>query len=190
MLLYEDGNLKKAHPGTKEHPDITSQAEETITYIGLGSNLGNRVRFLEQGLRRLEYAGRVVQKSPIYETEPVGVPDEQPKFLNQVCLLRTLMDPDELLGLLHRIELEMGRNRDLVLQPRELDLDLLLYGDAVIRSNNLVVPHPNLNTRAFVLVPLSVIAPTLVIPGSNLTVSDLVETIDLTSVQLFLTEAN
>ena len=184
------GDLREGRPTTNERGDITSQGEETITYIGLGSNLGNRARYLERGVNALEEAGSVVKKSPVYETDPVDVPDEQPKFLNQVCLLRTLMSPDKLLEVLHRIEVEMGRNRDLVLRPRELDLDLLLYGDAVIRSNNLVVPHPNLNTRAFVLAPLAAIAPTLVIPGSNITVSDLVETIDLTSVQLFSTEQN
>lgn len=133
--------------------------------VALGSNLGDRLARLRFGIDRL---GRVLddlRTSSVYETEPVGY-DDQPRFLNACCVGRTRLTPRQLLSELQDAERAAGRRRGGPRNgPRELDLDLLVYGDLTIDGEHLTVPHPRLRERAFVLVPLAEVAPDLVVPG-------------------------
>ena len=148
----------------------------TLAYLGLGTNLGDRESYLAQALKEL--AGlptiEIGTVSSIYETAPVGLTD-QPDFLNLVVSVRTTLSPRELLDALLNIENKMGRVRTVRWGPRVIDLDLLLYGDAVVETPELTVPHPRLSERSFVLMPLAEIAPNLVLPGQEETVEKLSE---------------
>lgn len=145
----------------------------TTAYIGLGSNLGDRMATLRTAVLRLESLGRIAGISSLYETEPVGYL-EQPPFLNAVVALDTELAPGELLSALLRIERDLGRKRSFPNAPRTLDLDLLLVDDLVLDIPELTLPHPRLHERAFVLVPLAELAPEMVHPGSGQTVCELV----------------
>ena len=136
----------------------------TTAYIALGSNLGDREATLNSALKRLRDLGEVTAVSSIFETDPVGFAD-QPPYLNAVIELGTQLSPEELLTELQKVEMEYGRERSFQNAPRTLDLDLLLYGDIVIESAELIVPHPRMHERAFVLTPLVEIAPAVSIPG-------------------------
>ena len=131
-------------------------------FLGLGSNLGDRTRNLSNALERLEADGvRIVDRSSLYETEPRDVV-EQPWFLNQVVKVETALFPIQLLCFLLRVEREMGRERGpkaIPKGPRLIDIDILLYGKAVIETPVLVIPHPAMLERRFVLEPLVEIAP-------------------------------
>jgi len=131
-----------------------------VAYIALGSNLGDRAATLEAAVRRLraEPGLRVLAVSGWHETDPVGGPAGQGKFLNAAATVETDLSPESLLALLQRIENQFGRVRTVKDGPRTLDLDLLLYGDRVIDTPTLSVPHPRMHHRAFVLVPLAEIA--------------------------------
>ncbi len=126
-------------------------------FIGLGSNLGDRAAHIRQALRELGERGdiRVLACSRLYETEPLGGPPGQPLYLNAVAELATNLTPRELLTRLLEIEERHGRQRTIPNGPRTLDLDLLLYGDHVINEPDLVVPHPRMWERPFVLQPLA-----------------------------------
>ncbi|MGB8535708.1 MAG: 2-amino-4-hydroxy-6-hydroxymethyldihydropteridine diphosphokinase [Acidobacteriaceae bacterium] len=143
-------------------------------YIALGSNLGNRAKTLAAATYRLGRLGRVEVCSSLYETEPVGLHD-QPAFLNAVLALETELDPLSLLHGLLAIERELGRDRSQGVPngPRTLDLDLLLMGDTVIATEELMLPHPALVQRRFVLAPLAEIAPVLRHPQRNQTMTQL-----------------
>jgi 2-amino-4-hydroxy-6-hydroxymethyldihydropteridine diphosphokinase len=149
--------------------------------IGLGSNLGDREEALRFGLRRLAEFLDQMRVSSVYETEPVHVA-EQPRFLNAVCTGVTRLTPRQLLSQLQDVERGAGRRRDdRRFGPRTLDLDLLLYGEQRVRLPDLVVPHPRLHERAFVLVPLAEIAGEWIVPGTASppgTVSDLLSRVD------------
>jgi len=132
-------------------------------YLGLGSNLGDREKNIREGLRLVSQVSSHVTTSSIYETEPVGFLD-QPRFLNAACQVRTRLEPLELLARLQGFEASLGRRRSFANAPRVLDLDILLYGQLVISSPMLTVPHPRLAERAFALAPLAEIAPSLVHP--------------------------
>ena len=134
-----------------------------LVYLGLGSNLGNRLRNLQAGVRGVGAAGRVAAVSPLYESEPVG-PSGQPPYWNAALALATDLSPRALLDLVKRIEWQMGRRPGPVWGPRPLDLDILLAGDTCVQEPALVVPHPRLAERPFVLVPLAEIAPDAVHP--------------------------
>ncbi len=136
-------------------------------YLGLGANLGERAATLRHALRDLLEMGEseLLAASSLYETEPQGPVLRQPPFLNGAVALRTLLSPHELLELLLDVEALHGRERLVPQGPRSLDLDLLLYDDLVLREPDLVIPHPRLHERRFVLVPLLEIAPDLVLPG-------------------------
>jgi len=123
----------------------------------MGSNLGDRAGNLLHGVRGMLAAGlSVARLSSVYETEPVGVSEEQPAFLNMVAELRApLPSPEELLRLLLDVERDAGRRRERTLAPRTLDLDLLLYGDKRLETDALTLPHPRLHLRRFVLAPLT-----------------------------------
>jgi 2-amino-4-hydroxy-6-hydroxymethyldihydropteridine diphosphokinase len=135
-------------------------------FIGIGSNLDDRERAIEDALRLLNaHAGiDVVAVSAIRETDPVGVVD-QPRFLNAAARLETRLSPRQLLDRLLGIERELGRVRIERYGPRTIDLDLLVYGDEVVDEPGLRVPHPRLHERRFVLEPLNDLDPDLIVPG-------------------------
>jgi 2-amino-4-hydroxy-6-hydroxymethyldihydropteridine diphosphokinase len=137
-------------------------------FLSLGSNLGDRSQNLKNGLDLLEQlAGKPVAISSIYETEPWGC-DSDLNFYNQVIEMFTPLRPLPLLEAIHQIEKKCGRDRSaLRYAPRTLDIDILFYGDSVIDFPELVIPHPNLQERQFVLVPLTEIAPHVVHPVLN-----------------------
>jgi 2-amino-4-hydroxy-6-hydroxymethyldihydropteridine diphosphokinase len=130
-------------------------------YVGMGSNLGDRAGNLLLALRGMTAAGlRPLRLSSVYETEPAGVLEEQPAFLNMVAELGGPPPaPAELLRLLLDIERSLGRRRPRPLAPRTLDLDLLLYGGEVVETEPLTLPHPRLHLRRFVLAPLAELIP-------------------------------
>jgi 2-amino-4-hydroxy-6-hydroxymethyldihydropteridine diphosphokinase len=138
----------------------------TVAYVGLGANLGDPRRQLETAIAELESLpdSRVSAVSSIYRSAPMGYRD-QPDFLNAVVQVDTGLSPEALLGELRAIEARHGRERPFASAPRTLDLDLLLYGDRVVDSPALVLPHPRMHERAFVLEPLIEIAPRAVVPG-------------------------
>jgi 2-amino-4-hydroxy-6-hydroxymethyldihydropteridine diphosphokinase len=135
-------------------------------YIALGSNIGDRKASLRQAVDRMAELGTITKRSSIYETDPVGYFD-QPAFLNAVLELETSLEPVELLAKLHQIEHDLGRERSFRNAPRTIDLDLLLFDDLVLTSDQLTIPHPRMHERAFVLVPLSEIAPEVVVPRAT-----------------------
>lgn len=142
-------------------------------YIALGSNLGDRVENLLLARERIASPHvRLTRASSIYETAPRDIVD-QPWFLNQVVIAETTLFPRQLLARLLRIEHEMGRQRTLAKGPRVIDLDILLFGEAVIHTAGLEVPHPRMAERRFVLEPLAELAPTLRPPRSNHTVQEM-----------------
>jgi 2-amino-4-hydroxy-6-hydroxymethyldihydropteridine diphosphokinase len=149
---------------------------ETDAYIALGSNVGDRELNLLRAVAELgKLAGcRVTALSRFYETSPVGMPLDTPAFYNGVVRLATTRSPQVLLGELQRIERELfGRTPSRQPQSRRMDLDLLLYGDTVLATPELTLPHPRMTARRFVLLPLSDIAADLREPSSNRTVAGL-----------------
>ena len=147
-------------------------------YISLGSNLGDRAANLLLAVRGMLDSGLVVSRlSSVYETEPVGTSQtDMPPFLNMVAELRIpLPAPEQLLAHLLRIEYSLGRTREVPGGARTIDLDLLLYGDQTRGTEFLTLPHPRLHQRRFVLVPLAELAPRLVHPTLQKSVSDLLE---------------
>jgi GTP cyclohydrolase-4 len=143
-------------------------------YLGLGSNLGDRKQNLAQALELMSRHMVVEKVSSIYETEPVGY-KEQPLFLNAVCRISTELNPEKLLRLAKKIETKSGRVSSFPNAPRPIDIDILFYGDEVLSSKKLTIPHPRLVERAFVLVPLAEIAPDLVHPENRKTVKKLLD---------------
>ena len=133
----------------------------SIAYIGLGSNLGDRAATLQGALDALSAHPQIdaVRCSRRIETEPVGGPSDQPRYLNAVAELTTTLGPDALLTLLQTVETRLGRTRSVPNAPRTLDLDLLLYDDLCRTTPELTIPHPRMHERRFVMAPLAEIAP-------------------------------
>ncbi|MBI3169130.1 MAG: 2-amino-4-hydroxy-6-hydroxymethyldihydropteridine diphosphokinase [Chloroflexi bacterium] len=146
-------------------------------YLALGSNLGNRLSNLKNAISNLPPQMDLKKKSPVYETPPWGYVD-QPSFLNQVVMVETYMESENLLTHLKRLETALGREPGFQNGPRVIDIDILFYDDAVIDSPPLVIPHPRLHHRGFVLVPLNDIAPHLVHPVLGKPISELLLDVD------------
>ncbi|MGQ9477018.1 MAG: 2-amino-4-hydroxy-6-hydroxymethyldihydropteridine diphosphokinase [Candidatus Bipolaricaulia bacterium] len=148
-------------------------------YIGLGSNLGRREENLVRAISLLGSSPEiwVLRRASLYETEPVGVED-QPWFLNSVVEVETSLPPRGLLHRLKEIERELGREDRGRWGPREIDLDLLLYGDLILEEDGLILPHPELHRRKFVLEPLCELAPELVHPRLKRPLRDLLADLD------------
>jgi 2-amino-4-hydroxy-6-hydroxymethyldihydropteridine diphosphokinase len=154
-------------------------------YIGLGSNLGDRIQNLTDALEYLEDEGVITDEvSSVYETEPQGFTD-QPWFLNMAARVKTTVSARDLLKLLQRIEARMGRVREMRWGPRVIDLDILLFGREVISQPDLEVPHPRLTQRAFVLIPLLEIDEDIQLPNGMPLKNYLTETSEKQEVRLF-----
>ena len=143
-----------------------------IVYLCLGSNLGEREKNLIQALTLLSQKVTLEKVSSIYETEPIGY-KEQPFFLNLVCQISTNLSPQKLLHLAKAIENEMGRVPSFLNAPRPMDIDILLYDDQIINTQDLTIPHPDMTERAFVLIPLVEIAPAVIQPQAGQTIAEL-----------------
>jgi len=143
-----------------------------IAYIGLGSNIGDKLGTCRRAIEMLSKDNRIIKVSSFYCTEPVGYANQE-DFVNAVVEIETQLSPTALLARCHVIEDALGRSRLVQWGPRTVDLDILLYGDQVINNVELTIPHPLLSTRAFVLVPLSEIAPETVHPILKTSVAQL-----------------
>ena len=134
-------------------------------YIGFGSNIGDRLAHIQNAIHTLSKTeGITLQKiSSIYTTDPVGY-EAQAQFLNGVAAIQTSLSPHSLLHTLKDIETAIGRKHRIRWGPREIDLDILIYGNLCVQTEKLVIPHPEMHLRGFVLVPLAEIAPDLVHP--------------------------
>ena len=141
-------------------------------YLSLGSNLGDRAANLRAALAQLDVAGKLLAVSALYETQPVDVPD-QPWFLNCVAAIETEKTPRELLQLALKVEAAMGRLRMRNKGPRNIDIDIVLFGYRVVDEPGLKIPHPALQQRRFVLEPLVEIAPEVRHPGLGKTAREL-----------------
>ena len=150
-----------------------------VVYIGFGSNIGDRLAHIQNALHTLSKTeGITLQKiSSVYKTDPFGY-EAQAKFLNGVAAIQTSLSPISLLHTLKDIETAIGRKRRVRWGPREIDLDILIYGDLCLQTEKLVVPHPEMHLRRFVLVPLAEIAPDVVHPVFQETVQTLLERLE------------
>lgn len=138
-----------------------------ITFLLLGSNQGDRLAYLTAACQYLQNTvGLLIHKSAVYETAAWGVED-QAAFLNQVIQVSTTLDPTELLTQINLIEKELGRVREVKWGTRVIDIDILYYNDLILQTNNLIIPHPELQNRRFTLVPLTEIAPAYIHPKLN-----------------------
>jgi 2-amino-4-hydroxy-6-hydroxymethyldihydropteridine diphosphokinase len=144
----------------------------SLVYLSLGSNVGDREAQLQGAVTRLAAIGRVTAVSSFYETEPVEF-TEQPWFLNCAVALDTSQTPQQLMTSILRIEQEMGRRRVQNKGPRAIDIDILLFDDAVVDSPEVTIPHPALHQRRFVLEPLAEIAPEVRHPVMHKTIREL-----------------
>ncbi len=155
-----------------------------MVFIALGTNIGERSANLLEASARMQPAVRLLARSPIYETPPWGYLD-QPNFLNQVIQGETSLSPQELLGHLKKIETEMGRLKLIQNGPRLIDLDILFYDDLVLESDHLVLPHPRMAGRGFVLMPLADLVPELVHPVSGKTIRTMLAEADCSGITLY-----
>jgi 2-amino-4-hydroxy-6-hydroxymethyldihydropteridine diphosphokinase len=143
-------------------------------YLSLGSNLGERGKYLAMARKAIEKSFNLPRFSKIYETEPVDFVD-QPWFLNQVAEFQTDLAPESLLEWIKALEAQAGRQREIPSGPRTLDLDILLYDDWILDVEELKLPHPRLENRRHVLVPLAELAPERCLPVSQRTVLEALE---------------
>ena len=146
---------------------------EHTVYLGLGSNLGNRLANLKNAVSNLTPQMVIKKKSPVYETPPWGEDPNQPMFLNMTVKVETYMTPEKLLAHLKRLETVLGREPSHKHGPRLIDIDILFYDNIALSAPPLVVPHPHLHERGFVLVPLNDIAPDYVHPEFRKTVKEM-----------------
>ena len=155
-----------------------SSSTVTVAYIGLGTNLGDRIANLKSAVNALDSLGELIAVSSVYETEPVDVDDIQPKFLNMVVALETRLSPHALLREILEIERVNGRVRKRQNEARTLDLDILLMDDLILTTVELTFPHPRMHERAFVMIPLAEIAPDTVHPILKRAASEIAANLD------------
>ena len=155
---------------------------KVTAYLGLGSNLDDRVALLRGARQALQKnpAVTVMASSPLYETAAVGGPDGQPPYLNAVLKIETVLGPEKLLQSCQQIEKEFGRQRNEKWGPRTLDIDILLYTSILRMDPDLILPHPRMHERAFVLCPLVDLNPEIIHPVVYKTVSELLFNLDAT----------
>ncbi len=158
--------------------------KEHIVYLALGSNLGNRLANLKQAVAVLSPQMEVKAKSHVYETPPWGYED-QPRFLNQVIKATTYLEPEPLLKHIKRLEVTLGRKASFQNGPRLIDIDILFYDDLVLNTASLIIPHPRLHERGFVLLPLMDIDPDLVHPANQKSVREMVALSDVRGIEKF-----
>ena len=160
--------------------------EKHLYHLILGSNLGNRLHQLDSAKEMLsEKAGKLTGVSKIYETQPWGF-DDQPWFLNQVVSLQSELEPLQLLPILKTIEKELGRQPGEKWHARHIDMDILLCGSMVLQTSNLTIPHPHLQERNFVLIPLMDLVPDFIHPVLGKTIEELyLESRDTGEVYIF-----
>ncbi len=163
---------------------MTPVREPTLIYLGLGTNLGSRLENLEAARAAMPPQVTILRASRVYETPPWGYVD-QPSFLNQVVEAQTRLSPRQLLIHLKSIEGHLGRVPTFQYGPRLIDIDILFYGSQVLNLDGLIIPHPRLAERAFVLAPLAELAPGLVHPHSGQTIRQLLAQIDTSGVEVF-----
>ncbi len=164
-------------------PAIKSAKEKTFrAYLGLGSNLGKRLGNIRSAIAALEQVPGIViiKVSSVYETDPMGNVN-QPKFLNSVVEIETRLPATELLLTLQRIEKHMGRKRQRKDEPRIIDLDILYCDQLIVDTKELSIPHPEAAKRAFVLIPLSEIAPNFKDPTSKKKIGEMISSVDIKS---------
>lgn len=156
--------------------------------IALGSNQGNCLKILENSLTTLDKIPGITLKSTSswYQTKPVGTPQPQPDYINGCALLSVEQTPEELLVILQATESQFGRVTKGDRQARTLDLDLLLYGDLILTTPNLIIPHPPMAERAFVLVPLAEIAPDWIEPVSGNSIASLLRKVNTSGVKPYV----
>jgi len=159
--------------------------KEHIVYLALGTNLGDRPANLKQAIAALTPQMEVKARSGVYETPPWGFED-QPKFLNQVVKVNTYLDPEPLLKHLKRLEVALGRKESFPNGPRLIDMDILFYDDLVVDKPSIVIPHPRLQERGFVLLPLMEIAPNLVHPVNKKSVREMAELCNTEGIEKFV----
>jgi 2-amino-4-hydroxy-6-hydroxymethyldihydropteridine diphosphokinase len=160
----------------------TSAKPPALVYLALGSNLGDRLANLRSAVAALPPAVSLLDQSPVYETSPWGLTD-QPSFLNMVLKGETALPPVDLLDHLKLLEIRLGRQPAVRWGPRSIDMDILFYADRVLNSRGLTLPHPHLQERAFVLVPLADLEPDLVHPVFGRSVRQLLAAVDANGVK-------
>lgn len=154
-------------------------------YLALGSNLGNRLANLKQAVAALSPQMELKAKSHVYETPPWGY-QNQPKFLNQVIQVSTYLEPEPLLKHLKRLEVTLGRKASFRNGPRLIDIDILFYDNLVLDTPSLVIPHPRLHERGFVLLPLADIAPDFIHPVQKKSVRELLASCNVSDITKFV----
>jgi 2-amino-4-hydroxy-6-hydroxymethyldihydropteridine diphosphokinase len=157
-----------------------------VVYLALGSNLGDRHAYLQAGVVGLSRRGvRIIRSASLYSTEPHNMPS-QPWFLNTVIQANTILSPEQLLGNCLAVEEENFRKRTGKPESRTLDIDIIFYGDQILKTSDLTIPHPEFRNRRFVLEPLAEIAPDFVDPVSGKSIRHLLENVnDPGGIQIF-----